>query len=397
MKNNPRFRRVKSALAKRSAQFVAGLLVIILVSPAGHGQGMGMGDMGMDMGMGGFMRPSPLQAATDALRAAKSDAQRQKAIATIKSELARQYDQFLNQNDQQLQQMEARLERLRTQLKRREKAKDQMVDLELQRVVNEADGLVWPQKQDQFGGMGMGGSGMGMGRSGGGMGFGGVVFNEFELGSALEVRVPLQPAENVKANVKSLSSDEMNDQDRLRTIALACLNHESAYQQFPSNITGKDGMPLLSWRVAILPMLGRADLYNQFKLDEPWDSAHNIKLLDKMPEPKTRLLGVDGPETIFESGEVQTFEKMTDGSSNTILCLLASEDAAIEWTRPADLSFTPGQKLDGLAVDAKGRYQFVTCDGAAHSIDLESLPPQKLQLLLQRNDGMVAPDLNSLK
>ena len=27
----------------------------------------------------------------------------------------------------------------------------------------------------------------------------------------------------------------------------------------------------------------RAALYKEFKLDEPWDSAHNIKLLAKMP------------------------------------------------------------------------------------------------------------------
>ena len=43
------------------------------------------------------------------------------------------------------------------------------------------------------------------------------------------------------------------------------------------------GKPLLSWRVHLLPFLEENELYEQFKLDEPWDSPHNIKLLDQMP------------------------------------------------------------------------------------------------------------------
>src|SRR5262249_33673006 len=52
----------------------------------------------------------------------------------------------------------------------------------------------------------------------------------------------------------------------------------------PAAIFRKDGKALLSWRVAILPYIEQDELYKQFKLDEPWDSPHNKKLLDKMPE-----------------------------------------------------------------------------------------------------------------
>ncbi len=48
-------------------------------------------------------------------------------------------------------------------------------------------------------------------------------------------------------------------------------------------ITDKDGKPLLSWRVAILPYIEEAELYNKFKLDEPWDSPHNKALIKEMP------------------------------------------------------------------------------------------------------------------
>src|SRR5262249_29159759 len=43
-------------------------------------------------------------------------------------------------------------------------------------------------------------------------------------------------------------------------------------------------LPLLSWRVAILPYIGQRALYQRFRLNEPWDSKHNKKLLAQMPK-----------------------------------------------------------------------------------------------------------------
>src|SRR5262245_40501582 len=47
----------------------------------------------------------------------------------------------------------------------------------------------------------------------------------------------------------------------------------------PAATYGPDGLPLHSWRVLILPFLGHADLHRRFRLDEPWDSPHNLALL----------------------------------------------------------------------------------------------------------------------
>ena len=76
----------------------------------------------------------------------------------------------------------------------------------------------------------------------------------------------------------------------LKRIGLALVNFQSAEGQLPpAAITGKDGRPLLSWRVAILPYLedydGRScdDLFKAFHRDEPWDSPHNKALLERMP------------------------------------------------------------------------------------------------------------------
>ena len=46
-------------------------------------------------------------------------------------------------------------------------------------------------------------------------------------------------------------------------------------------ILDPNGKPLLSWRVQILPYIEEQQLYQDFHLDEPWDSEHNIKLLEK--------------------------------------------------------------------------------------------------------------------
>jgi RNA polymerase sigma factor (sigma-70 family) len=71
---------------------------------------------------------------------------------------------------------------------------------------------------------------------------------------------------------------------QLRTIGKALLNYHAAYGHLPPPaILDKSGKPVLSWRVALLPFLERDALYQQFKLDEPWDSAHNKKLLASMP------------------------------------------------------------------------------------------------------------------
>ena len=44
-----------------------------------------------------------------------------------------------------------------------------------------------------------------------------------------------------------------------------------------------DGKPLHSWRVYLLPFLEQTALYDQIRLNEPWDSPHNKQFHDMMP------------------------------------------------------------------------------------------------------------------
>jgi len=74
--------------------------------------------------------------------------------------------------------------------------------------------------------------------------------------------------------------------NNLKCIGLAMHNYHDMHKRLPpAAICDATGRPLLSWRVALLPFVDVAEnkLYGEFKLDEAWDSPHNLKLLERMP------------------------------------------------------------------------------------------------------------------
>src|SRR5262245_18711959 len=84
---------------------------------------------------------------------------------------------------------------------------------------------------------------------------------------------------------KTTAAHRRESQNNLKQLALAFHNHLAAYKYFPAAAAFSKGKkPLLSWRVAILPYIEQQALYKDFKLDEPWDSPLNKKLIPKMPK-----------------------------------------------------------------------------------------------------------------
>src|SRR5205823_6071723 len=73
--------------------------------------------------------------------------------------------------------------------------------------------------------------------------------------------------------------------NNLKQIGLAAHIFHDKYNAFPAGVFDASGKKVgLSWRVAILPFIEQDALYREFKLDEPWDSDHNKKLIAKMPK-----------------------------------------------------------------------------------------------------------------
>ena len=193
--------------------------------------------------------------------------------------------------------------------------------------------------------------------------------------------------------------------DRLRAAALGVLNYESAHQHFPpqGELNKADKGKGLSWRVHILPYLGKQELavWKKFKLDQPWDSPHNKKLLDEMPNiyrgSNTELAASSDDErglttmvapisgkTVLGSPKFATFGDIADGSSNTILLVVIKNDLAVPWTAPQDYKFDPANPGSGLKLFGN-KTPVAMCDGSVMSADKEN----DWLNLFQMNDGEV--------
>jgi hypothetical protein len=163
----------------------------------------------------------------------------------------------------------------------------------------------------------------------------------------------------------------------------------------PEDITAKDGKPLLSWRVALLPYLDQQFLYDQFKHDEPWDSPHNRKFLKYIPRVYANAAGQSGtfvkafagPGTAFEAGkQVSIPAGFPDGTSNTILCVEAGP--AVPWTKPEDLTYDPKKPLPAMDGPYTDRLFATFADGAVHQLRW-NLDEATYRRLIERADGQV--------
>jgi hypothetical protein len=171
-------------------------------------------------------------------------------------------------------------------------------------------------------------------------------------------------------------SQSMNN---VKQILLAMLNHHDARKSFPAHANySADGKPLLSWRVHILPFIEQQALYNQFHLDEPWDSEHNKQLIAQMPpvyldpssglstaQGRTHYLGVKGPGMVMNgTKDGVDMRQITDGTSNTIVVLQVNNARAATWTKPEDWELNENDPLAGLSGSMHpGVFGAGFCDG----------------------------------
>jgi hypothetical protein len=216
--------------------------------------------------------------------------------------------------------------------------------------------------------------------------------------------------------------------NNLKQLGLAIHNHHDTHGRLPPQaVRGKDGKALLSWRVAILPFLDAEPLYKQFHLDEPWDSEHNKKLIEKMPavfaspslgdelrakgltsylaplsdqppaiaifaaEESKKTSGQKKDQTIFDPPEGTKFQQITDGTSNTILIVEAHPKSAAIWTKPDDLVIDPTNPAKELRGQPNDGFSCLFADGSARFIKA-SIDAKTLLHLLQMNDGHVIGD-----
>ena len=197
--------------------------------------------------------------------------------------------------------------------------------------------------------------------------------------------------------------------DRFKQLGLALLNFESANRVLPPSKDHRDahGKSALSWRVHLLPYLDQMALYSQFHLKEAWNSEHNLKLLDKMPDVykgvvsgldvysnlkpgHTTFLAPVGDGTIFGGIKPVRISDINDGTVNTLWLVEVKAEFAKPWTAPEDYVFDIANPAFGLAEIASDKPSFLgaTVDGSVIKFPL-SIPATSLVHLFQMNDGHI--------
>jgi hypothetical protein len=175
--------------------------------------------------------------------------------------------------------------------------------------------------------------------------------------------------------------------------------YHDAHGKFPPAVVyGKDGKALYSWRVLLLPYVEQNGLFEQFKLDEPWDSPHNIQLLDRrpsvyappgryarrIPSTHTYIHVFVGKGTPFESSDGEPMSSFTDGTSNTFLMIEGGKP--VPWSKPEDLVYESDQPLPSLDGPFKYGIRIGYADGSMHFIPRD-LDEKIFRAAITRNGG----------
>jgi len=184
--------------------------------------------------------------------------------------------------------------------------------------------------------------------------------------------------------------------NNLKQLGLALHNYHDTYKSMPPAYSSdKDGKPLLSWRVHVLPFLEQRALYDQFHMDEPWDSEHNKKLIPMMPRTlqtpgskagpgKTNYLGAAGEKGIFPGKDPIGIRDIIDGTSNTIMTVEVNDESAVIWTKPDDFVPDPENPKKGLLGLRPGGFNAGFADGSVRFLS-EGIDDEALRALFTRN------------
>lgn len=212
---------------------------------------------------------------------------------------------------------------------------------------------------------------------------------------------PIMEASHTATNRRKCASN-------LRRIGAALAAYENVYGTLPPAYTvDKEDNRLQSWRVLILPYLGPEEkaLYQQFHLNEPWNSQHNSAIAAQMPAlyrspgdetPNsaidTSYIVIDGKRTAFPGSKSIPLGRITDGPQLTIL-VLESSATSITWNDPRDYddissTFEIGTDIGGC--NARGM-NVLMATGEVRFLP-DSIAPETIKAMLTIDGNEAIPD-----
>jgi hypothetical protein len=203
------------------------------------------------------------------------------------------------------------------------------------------------------------------------------------------------------------AATQSQSSNNLKHQMIALHNFHDTFTRFPAAYSVDDeGKPLLSWRVHILPYIEQKPLYDEFHLDEPWDSEHNKKLIAKMPKTyqmpgskvgpgMTTYLGVGGTRGVLIKPTGRGMSSFTDGTgmaaildgtSNTVAIVEGADEAAVIWTKPEEWVPDAKDPAKDLSKRRPAGYQVSMCDGSVQVLP-KTMSVQNLLWMFDRADG----------
>ena len=181
--------------------------------------------------------------------------------------------------------------------------------------------------------------------------------------------------------------------------------HDTHGRLPPAVVYGEDGTPLYRWRVLLLPYIEQQELYEEFHLDEPWDSPHNIQLVPSMPRtyapPPGKQWKVPEGHTVLHVflGQGAAFEDhvtlrlvsaFPDGTSNTFLVVEAGEP--VPWSAPHDLIYDPDGPLPELRCIFKRGFRAVMADGSMRWVSKDTSEATLRAAITRNGNDAFGPD-----
>ncbi|MCL2119015.1 MAG: DUF1559 domain-containing protein [Planctomycetaceae bacterium] len=195
------------------------------------------------------------------------------------------------------------------------------------------------------------------------------------------------------------AATRMQCTNNIKQIGLALHYHHDSQRTFPPVMTADaNGKPLHSWRVLLLPYLEQTALYEQIRLNEPWDSEYNKQFHNRVPsvyqcpDAKGDMTGmtsysvVVGKECLFdEPNAKKTFAQIIDGTSNMIA--IVERKTPVCWMDPTQ-EITFEKACEGINVSAgglgsphRGGMNVGLFDGSVHFLS-DGIPASVLRALL---------------
>jgi Protein of unknown function (DUF1559) len=200
-----------------------------------------------------------------------------------------------------------------------------------------------------------------------------------------------------------INTHDAASKNNLRQIGEALMLYAAVNHELPSAFTVHSGTPLYSWRGMILSQIGRQDLQQQLRVDEPWNGPNNSAVANKsvgiywspssdLPDTMTSYLAVVGRHSaIGESPDVpNSLDYIAKhGVARNLIMVIEVPNSGINWLEPRDLTVDQ-LKQNGLRglIPASGSaphpdgFNVLFANGRVETLPVD-IDPEKLAPMLE--------------